>query len=74
MSNIRGAEPGAMWYFRFGWVDIKKFQVLGSRPKALIHVSTFPKIACTFRSAVKSKKDMVWGFMYKVYVCRNSYV
>lgn len=58
LSNVCGTEPGAMWYFRFGWVDMKEIHVLtlclGSRPKALLHVLTFPKIACTFRSAVQS--------------------
>lgn len=66
LSNISGAEPGEMWYFRFDWVDMKMVQVLtlclGSRPKALLHVLTFPKIACTFRSAVQTKKDMALGF------------
>ncbi|XP_030878704.1 sciellin-like, partial [Leptonychotes weddellii] len=41
-----------MWYFGFGWVDMKKVQVLGSRPKALLHVLTFPsclyfQVCCT---------------------------
>ena len=44
---------------------MKNVQVLGSRPKALLHVLTFPKVACTFRSDVQSKKDMVWDFMYE---------
>lgn len=66
LSNISRAESGEMWYFRFVWVDIKKAQVLtlclGSRPRALVRVLTFPKIACAFRSAVQSKKDMALGF------------
>lgn len=68
LSNIRGAEPGVMLYFRFSWVNMKKVQVLGSRPEALLHVLTFPKVACTFRSAVQNKKG--FGILcMKVYVC-----
>ena len=28
LSNISGAETGEMWYFRFGWVHIKRFRCL----------------------------------------------
>lgn len=55
-----------MWCFRFGWVDMKEVKALtlglGSRPKFLLHVLTFPKIACNFRPTVQSKKDMALGF------------
>ena len=28
LSNISGAEPGEMWYFRFDWVHIERFRYL----------------------------------------------
>lgn len=32
LSNVRGTEPEAMRYFRFGWVDIKKVQIFTLLP------------------------------------------
>lgn len=67
LSNVSGAEPEEMWYFRFDWVDMKKIHVLtlglGSRPKALLHVLTFPKIAYTFRQFYKVRRTRLWNFL-----------
>lgn len=66
LSIVSRAESGEMWYFRFGWVDMEKVQVLtlclGVRPQAVLHVLTFPKIACAFRSAVQNKRGIALGF------------